>query len=60
MVLFKTQESQYQWVAQFIKENHPYETPAILKLSVQDGDADYLRWISEMTMTTTKGKATKD
>ncbi|TKI08494.1 divalent cation tolerance protein CutA [Martelella alba] len=29
----------------WLKQHHPYQTPEILALPVQNGDADYLSWL---------------
>lgn len=29
-----------------LKQEHPYQTPELLVLSVQDGDSDYLTWLN--------------
>ena len=32
-----------------IKENHEYEVPEIIKVSIIDGLPDYLKWINDCT-----------
>jgi len=32
-----------------VKEVHPYQVPEIIAFEIKEGNADYLRWISEET-----------
>lgn len=45
----KTRGAQYETLAQFIGERHPYQLPEILRLDLTDGSTAYLRWIDEQT-----------
>ncbi len=45
VMIVKTREAQSSAVADEVKRNHPYDTPAILFLPVEGGDARYLDWI---------------
>jgi len=44
-LLVKTRSTFYKKVESLILENHPYEIPQIIKISIQDGFDDYLLWI---------------
>ena len=43
----KTTDARVVEVTAFIRDNHSYEQPAILCLTVDDGDSGYLAWIAE-------------
>lgn len=45
----KTRSAQYDALARFIGERHPYQLPEIVRLDLTDGSAAYLRWIDEQT-----------
>lgn len=46
--LLKTQEKHWNIIQEKIREQHPYQTPCMMKLLVQ-ANADYERWIVEET-----------
>lgn len=41
----KTTKTRLSALKKRIRELHPYEVPEIVAIRIQDGDADYLRWI---------------
>lgn len=41
----KTTKTRLAALKKRIRELHPYEVPEIVAILIQDGDADYLRWI---------------
>ena len=41
----KTTKTRLSALQTRIRELHPYEVPEIVAVQIQDGDADYLRWI---------------
>lgn len=43
----KTTVEQYEAVERHIREQHPYETPEIVRIAIDGGSAEYLRWIQE-------------
>jgi len=43
----KTTLDRYEAVERHIRERHPYETPEIVRLPIDGGSAEYLRWIQE-------------
>ncbi len=45
--LFKTDESKMENLESYILENHPYEVPAIIKLSAL-ANADYENWMASI------------
>ena len=44
-LILKTREELFDLVAQKIKTLHPYETPSIIGIEVDQVDQDYLDWI---------------
>jgi periplasmic divalent cation tolerance protein len=46
-VAVKTAARKYGEVERHIKERHPYETPEIVRVEIDGGSAEYLRWIEE-------------
>ncbi|PYX78962.1 MAG: divalent-cation tolerance protein CutA [Acidobacteria bacterium] len=47
MLVIKTTEAAFGRVRTVIGELHSYELPECLLLSIEDGGADYLTWISD-------------
>ena len=47
LLLIKTSNSMLDRVRETIRELHSYETPELIALPVEDGDPDYLAWLSE-------------
>ncbi len=41
----KTTKARLSELKKRIRELHPYEVPEIVAIRIEDGDADYLRWI---------------
>ena len=48
-LLLKTRAELFAPLAARLKDLHPYETPAVLRLDVAEADADYLAWIAAET-----------
>lgn len=46
-VFIKTIEKNYPRVADYIKDNHPYEVPEIISWKIEKGLKEYLNWIEE-------------
>ncbi|WDE04557.1 divalent-cation tolerance protein CutA [Thalassomonas viridans] len=46
-LLIKTASEKYSLLEEKIKNLHPYETPEIIALNIQQGDKHYLNWITE-------------
>ena len=44
LVLFKTNQANFEQLEQYISTNHPYEVPAILKIDAS-ANQDYQKWI---------------
>lgn len=49
LVLFKTPASLYEELKQKIESMHPYETPEIIKVPIEDGLPAYLSWMDDVT-----------
>lgn len=43
----KTTAERYEALERHINDRHSYETPEILRIDIQGGSAEYLRWIEE-------------
>ena len=48
-VLMKTTRSKYRAVEKYIKKHHPYQVPEVVAWHIEQGDKDYLNWISGVT-----------
>lgn len=46
-VLIKTTAEKFAYVRDEIKRLHRYDTPEIIAMNIQQGDNDYLNWITE-------------
>jgi periplasmic divalent cation tolerance protein len=46
LCLIKTETRLYDALEQAIKEQHPYETPEIIAISIVAGSQPYLQWLS--------------
>ncbi|HYE75867.1 MAG TPA: divalent-cation tolerance protein CutA [Blastocatellia bacterium] len=49
LLLIKTRRELYPSIESEIRFNHPYQTPEIIVLSIEDGSKDYLSWLNEAT-----------
>ena len=49
MCLAKTEAGQYDRLESLVKENHPYDVPEILALSVLAGNMAYMEWVRHET-----------
>ena len=47
LVLFKTNQANFEQLEQYISTNHPYEVPAILKIDAS-ANQDYQKWIDSI------------
>jgi periplasmic divalent cation tolerance protein len=45
LLLVKTVESRAQAVQDYVRKNHAYELPEILKVAIDDGMPRYLQWL---------------
>ena len=49
LVLFKTSTTLYNSLKSELEILHPYDTPEIIRISIEDGAAAYLKWIDDVT-----------
>lgn len=49
LLIMKSKTSLYNNIEKVILDNHPYETPEIIMIDIQDGYYEYLNWIKEET-----------
>ena len=49
LVIFKTSEAKAAAAEAFIAENHPYETPAVIRHANVGANDSYARWVEEET-----------
>ena len=47
LLILKTNSSKYPSLKKLIKEKHSYDVPCILKIPIDDGNKEYLKWIDE-------------
>ncbi|MCH9696942.1 MAG: divalent-cation tolerance protein CutA [Gammaproteobacteria bacterium] len=47
ILLIKTTRDSYSALEQAILNHHPYELPEIIAVDINDGNSNYLKWISE-------------
>ena len=46
-LLIKSETKYFDLLNDKIKQLHPYETPEVIALNIQQGDRHYLNWITE-------------
>src|SRR5271169_3504301 len=47
MLIIKTTAAAFERVRDTIKELHSYELPECIRIPIEDGSAEYLKWIQE-------------
>ena len=50
MLLMKTNPSLVDNVIERIRELHSYDVPEVIVCNIEQGNPDYLKWISEVTV----------
>jgi periplasmic divalent cation tolerance protein len=48
LLLIKTKAELFCDISEFIKQNHPYETPEIVQIPITGGSDKYLEWIESV------------
>ncbi|XP_012061060.1 PREDICTED: protein CutA homolog [Atta cephalotes] len=48
LLMIKTRTEKVNALTKYVKENHPYTICEIISLPIQNGNNDYLKWISEV------------
>ena len=47
LLILKTNSNKYPLLEKLILEKHSYEVPCILKIPINDGNIEYLKWIDD-------------
>ena len=47
LLILKTNSNKYPLLEKLILEKHSYEVPCILKIPIDDGNKEYLKWIDD-------------
>jgi periplasmic divalent cation tolerance protein len=56
LMIIKTTDARYPELERRVKELHSYSTPEVLALKVEQGPAEYLKWLSDSTADEEKGR----
>ncbi|XP_069700574.1 protein CutA homolog isoform X5 [Periplaneta americana] len=48
LMMIKTRTSRIDELSQYVRSNHPYEVCEVISLPIENGNAPYLDWISEI------------
>ncbi|KAL0121331.1 hypothetical protein PUN28_006692 [Cardiocondyla obscurior] len=48
LLMIKTRTETVDALTKYVKENHPYTVCEVISLPIQNGNSDYLKWISEV------------
>lgn len=51
LLIIKTATKKVENLIKFVKENHFYEIPEVVSMTISEGNPDYLNWIDEVTRT---------
>ena len=49
LLVIKTVETRFKQISEFIKQQHPYETPELIALPVTKSTQEYLSWVIQET-----------
>jgi len=52
LLVIKTKADLYAELESVLRDEHPYEIPEIISLSIQDGATDYLDWLNGCVLNT--------
>ena len=47
LLAIKTTEGRYAELEEYIRANHSYETPEIVRVGIEGGSREYLAWVGE-------------
>ncbi|MDR2067447.1 MAG: divalent-cation tolerance protein CutA [Holosporaceae bacterium] len=50
LLLMKTRASLWSKLSEFIRQNHSYQTPEVVQISIGDGSREYLDWLEAVTI----------
>nr|XP_014288397.1 protein CutA homolog isoform X2 [Halyomorpha halys] len=48
LMMIKTRTSKVSELTEFVKKNHPYEVCEVISTKIENGNQDYLSWISNV------------
>ncbi|KAG5325695.1 CUTA protein, partial [Pseudoatta argentina] len=48
LLMIKTRTEKVDALTKYVKENHPYTICEVISLPIQNGNSDYLKWISKV------------
>lgn len=48
LLMIKTRTEKIDALTKYVKDNHPYTICEVISLPIQNGNEDYLKWISEV------------
>lgn len=48
LMIIKTKTVKIDELTDFVKKNHPYTVCEVISLPIQNGNADYLKWIDDV------------
>lgn len=48
LLMIKTRTEKIDALTKYVKENHPYTVCEVISLPIQNGNSDYLKWISDV------------
>lgn len=48
LLMIKTRTEKVDALTKYVKKNHPYTICEVISLPIQNGNSDYLKWISEV------------
>ena len=46
LLLIKTEADRFEALARTLRDHHPYELPEVVAVTLSNGSADYLNWIT--------------
>ncbi len=49
LLIVKTATKKVESLIRFIRENHTYDVPEVISMTIAEGNPDYLNWLDEET-----------
>ncbi|KZC11836.1 PREDICTED: divalent-cation tolerance protein CutA [Dufourea novaeangliae] len=49
LMMIKTRTDTVDALTKYVKENHPYEVCEVISLPIQNGNEEYIQWVSNIT-----------
>lgn len=47
LMMIKTSTDKVDQLSKFVRENHSYSVPEVISIKIENGNADYLNWITK-------------